>query len=73
MKEAKRLGRLYAKAIDAIPREELDRRWRSGEGLRVKLGLEPTAPDIHLGHAGVLKKLLEIQDRGHTAGIVVGD
>ena len=73
MKEAKRLGRIYANAVDAIPREELDRRLSSGERLRVKLGLDPTAPDIHLGHAVVLKKLREFQDLGHTAVMVVGD
>jgi tyrosyl-tRNA synthetase len=73
MEEAKRLGRIYANAVDAIPREELDRRLRGGERLRVKLGLDPTAPDIHLGHAVVLKKLREFQDLGHTAGMVVGD
>jgi tyrosyl-tRNA synthetase len=73
MEEAKRLGRIYANAVDAIPREELDRRLRGGERLRVKLGLDPTAPDIHLGHAVVLKKLREFQDLGHTAVMVVGD
>jgi len=73
MKEAKRLRRIYANVVDAIPREELDRRLRNGERLRVKLGLDPTAPDIHLGHAVVLKKLREFQDLGHTAVMVVGD
>jgi tyrosyl-tRNA synthetase len=73
MEEAKRLGRIYANAVDAIPREELDRRLRGGERLRVKLGLDPTAPDIHLGHAVVLKKLREFQDLGHTAVMVVGN
>jgi tyrosyl-tRNA synthetase len=73
MKEAERLGPLYVNAVDAIPREELDRRLSGGERLRVKLGLDPTAPDIHLGHAVVLKKLRAFQDLGHTAVMVVGD
>ena len=73
MKDAKRLGPIYVNAVDAIPREELDRRLSGGERLRVKLGLDPTAPDIHLGHAVVLKKLREFQDLGHTAVMVVGD
>ena len=73
MKEANRLGSIYANAVDAIPREELDKRLGSGKRLRVKLGLDPTAPDIHLGHAVVLKKLREFQDLGHTAVMVVGD
>jgi tyrosyl-tRNA synthetase len=67
------LGSIYANAVDAIPREELDKRLGSGKRLRVKLGLDPTAPDIHLGHAVVLKKLREFQDLGHTAVMVVGD
>lgn len=64
---------LFRNAIDVIPREELGRRLRSGESLRVKLGLDPTAPDIHLGHAVVLEKLRAFQDLGHTAVLIVGD
>jgi tyrosyl-tRNA synthetase len=45
---------IYANAVDVIPREELDRRLESGDSLRVKLGIDPTAPDIHLGFAVVL-------------------
>src|SRR5919107_4924832 len=41
--------------------------------LRVKLGLDPTAPDIHLGHTVVLAKLREFQDAGHTVVLIVGD
>jgi tyrosyl-tRNA synthetase len=65
--------RIYANAVDVIPREELDRRLRSGDTLRVKLGIDPTAPDIHLGFVVVLKKLREFQDLGHTAVLVIGD
>jgi tyrosyl-tRNA synthetase len=65
--------RVYANAVDVIPREELERRLRSGETLRVKLGIDPTAPDIHLGFVVVLKKLREFQDLGHTAVLVIGD
>ena len=46
---------------------------RGGDTLRVKLGIDPTAPDIHLGFVVVLKKLREIQDLGHTAVLLVGD
>src|SRR5918998_1927315 len=67
------LERIYSNAMDVIPREELDRRLKSGATLRVKLGLDPTAPDIHLGHAVVLRKLREFQALGHTAVLVVGD
>jgi tyrosyl-tRNA synthetase len=65
--------RIYANAVDAIPREELERRLRSGAKLRVKLGIDPTAPDIHLGFVVVLKKLKEFQELGHTAVLVIGD
>ena len=61
------IDRIYHNAVDVIPREELDRRLRSGATLRVKLGIDPTAPDIHLGFVVVLRKLREFQDLGHTA------
>ena len=64
---------IYANAVDVIPREELGRRLRSGGTLRVKLGIDPTAPDIHLGFVVVLKKLREFQELGHTAVLVIGD
>ncbi|MDP9455564.1 MAG: tyrosine--tRNA ligase [Actinomycetota bacterium] len=64
---------IFANAVDVIPREELEKRLRSGRPLRVKLGFDPTAPDIHLGHAVVLRKLREFQDLGHTAVLLVGD
>jgi tyrosyl-tRNA synthetase len=46
---------------------------REGRPLRVKLGLDPTAPDIHLGHTVVLQKLREFQDLGHRVVLIVGD
>jgi tyrosyl-tRNA synthetase len=64
---------IYANAVDVIPREEFDRRLKSGATLRVKLGIDPTAPDIHLGFVVVLKKLREFQELGHTAVLVIGD
>src|SRR5215213_2846570 len=64
---------IYASAVDVIPREELDRRLESGDSLRVKLGIDPTAPDIHLGFAVVLKELRAFQDLGHVAVLVIGD
>src|SRR5918993_4852922 len=64
---------IYANAVDVIPREELDRGLKSGATLRVKLGIDPTAPDIHLGFVVVLKKLREFQELGHTAVLVIGD
>jgi tyrosyl-tRNA synthetase len=64
---------IYRHAVDVIPREELDRRLASGKTLRVKLGIDPTAPDIHLGFAVVLKELRAFQDLGHVAVLVIGD
>jgi len=64
---------IYRNAVDVIPREELDRRLAGSERLRVKLGIDPTAPDIHLGHAVVLRELRAFQDLGHTAVLVIGD
>src|SRR5829696_7520233 len=64
---------IYKNAVDVIPREELDERLAGGETLRVKLGIDPTAPDIHLGFAVVLKELRAFQDLGHTAVLVIGD
>ena len=73
MSVTRETDRIYANAVDVIPREELDRRLKSGVTLRVKLGFDPTAPDIHLGHAVVLRKLREFQDLGHKAVLVIGD
>jgi tyrosyl-tRNA synthetase len=73
MADDQRTERIYRNAVDVIPRDEFDRRLGSGETLRVKLGIDPTAPDIHLGFVVVLKKLREFQDLGHTAVLVVGD
>ena len=66
-------NRIYANAVDVIPREELERRLRSGALLRIKLGIDPTARDIHMGFVVVLKKLREFQELGHTAVLVIGD
>lgn len=54
-------------------RAELLKKLQSGRRLRVKLGFDPTSPDLHLGHAVVLQKIRQFQDLGHTAVIIVGD
>ena len=46
---------------------------QSGQPLRIKLGLDPTAPDIHLGHTVVLNKLRQLQDLGHQVIFLIGD
>ncbi len=64
---------LIRNAVDALPEGELGRQLAEGRPLRVKLGIDPTAPDIHLGHVVVLRKLREFQDLGHTVVLIVGD
>ncbi len=54
-------------------REKLETSRKSGKPLRVYLGVDPTAPDIHLGHTVVLRKLKHFQDLGHTAIFLIGD
>jgi tyrosyl-tRNA synthetase len=53
--------------------DKLARSLAGGRPLRVKLGVDPTAPDIHLGHTVVLRKLRQFQDLGHTAVLIIGD
>ena len=64
---------LTRNAVDALPEGELERQLSKGRPLRVKLGVDPTTPDIHLGHTVVLRKLREFQDLGHTVVLIVGD
>src|SRR3978361_256096 len=52
---------------------ELIEHLQKGKIFRVKLGMDPTAPDLHLGHTVVLTKLREFQDAGHTVVLIVGD
>ncbi len=63
--------------IDIIPEDELQAKLaksqKSGVPLKIKLGLDPTAPDIHLGHAVVLRKMRQFQDFGHEVIIIIGD
>ena len=64
---------LRRNAVEALPAGELEKQLARGEPLRVKLGIDPTAPDIHLGHTVVLEKLREFQDLGHTVVLIIGD
>jgi tyrosyl-tRNA synthetase len=60
-------------AVDCLPAGALERKLAEGRPLRVKLGLDPTAPDVHLGHTVVLRKLREFQDLGHVVVLIIGD
>ncbi len=64
---------LARNAVDALPSGALEERLAAGRPLRVKLGLDPTAADLHLGHTVVLQKLREFQDLGHTVVLIIGD
>jgi len=68
---------LARNSVDSLPAGGLERKLAQAESegrpLRVKLGMDPTAPDIHLGHTVVLQKLREFQDRGHRVVLIVGD
>src|SRR5438552_11611889 len=67
------LERLTRNAADVIPTEELLAKLRLGRPLRVKLGIDPSRPDLHLGHAVVLRKLRQFQELGHKAVLIIGD
>jgi len=64
---------LRERAVEIHVADHLCERLRRGDGLRVKLGLDPTAPDIHVGHLVVLDTLRAFQDAGHTVVVIIGD
>jgi tyrosyl-tRNA synthetase len=71
------LAYLKKGAVEIIREEELkanlERSYKTGKPLRAYLGVDPTAPDLHLGHTVVLRKLKHFQDLGHTAVFLIGD
>lgn len=60
-------------AAQVVPESELLKKLKEGRPLRIKLGVDPTAPDLHLGHAVPLRKLRQFQDLGHTVVLIIGD
>ncbi|HET7416560.1 MAG TPA: tyrosine--tRNA ligase [Solirubrobacterales bacterium] len=64
---------LTRNAVDVLPEGRLAEQLESGRPLRVKLGIDPTTADIHLGHTVVLEKLAEFQRAGHTVVLIIGD
>lgn len=73
MEEEKRLSFLERNVVDLIRREELLERLKGKRPLRIKFGADPTAPDIHLGHTVILRKLREFQEFGHRVILIIGD
>ncbi|HVJ95201.1 MAG TPA: tyrosine--tRNA ligase, partial [Acidimicrobiia bacterium] len=69
----RQLRLLTANAVDVIAEAELKAKLERGKPLRVKLGIDPTASDIHLGFAVVLRRLRMFQDCGHQAVLILGD
>ena len=66
-------GRLRQRAVEIHVEDHLRSRLERGEKLRVKLGLDPTAPDLHVGHLVVLDTLREFQEDGHQVVVIIGD
>ncbi|HKX55156.1 MAG TPA: tyrosine--tRNA ligase, partial [Xanthomonadales bacterium] len=65
---------LLARGTDEVTKlEELEARLKLGKPLRVKVGFDPTAPDLHLGHTVIINKMRQFQDLGHTAIFLIGD
>jgi tyrosyl-tRNA synthetase len=64
---------LLAGAVDVLPEGRLAEQLADGKTLRVKFGMDPTMPDLHLGHCVVLNKLRAFQDLGHLVVVIVGD
>ncbi|MDP1689332.1 MAG: tyrosine--tRNA ligase [bacterium] len=68
------MDNLLTKAVsEVISSEHLERQLKSGKKLRVKLGIDPTSPELHLGHLVPLLKLKQFQDAGHKAVLIIGD
>lgn len=78
MKSIEEQIKIISKGVDEIIniedlKNKLERSQKIGKPLTVKLGLDPTAPDIHIGHSVVLRKIRQLQDLGHRAVIIIGD
>ncbi len=72
--DKRKIDELLARNVEeVVEKEHLRRALASGKKLRVKLGIDPTSPDLHLGHAVVLRKLREFQELGHRIVLIIGD
>lgn len=73
MNVEKQIEKIAAGTVQIIPLEGLKDKLKSGKKLIIKLGADPTSPDLHLGHAVVLSKLRDFQDLGHQVIFLIGD
>jgi tyrosyl-tRNA synthetase len=69
----KQIAKLSHGAVQVLPVEELKKKLNKKKTLRIKLGADPTSPDLHLGHAVVLAKMRDFQDLGHEVIFLIGD
>jgi tyrosyl-tRNA synthetase len=67
------INELTRGAAEVIQADELDKRLKEGRPLRVKVGFDPTAPDLHLGHTVIINAMRRFQDAGHVAIFLIGD
>ena len=67
------LANLTRNAVDVLPEGELERKLAAGRPLRVKLGIDVTAPDVHVGHAIPLQRMAAFQRAGHVGVLIIGD
>ncbi len=70
---SKQVDLLKIGTVAVIPEKEFEKKLATGKKLRIKLGMDPTAPDLHLGHAVVLRKMRQFQDQGHEILCLIGD
>src|SRR5436305_10385924 len=73
MKAEQQLLEVTRGAVDVHTREDLLKKLESGRPLRVKMGFDPTAPDLHLGHTVPLERMRRFQELGHTVIFLIGD
>src|SRR5512146_1009066 len=67
------IAELTRNAVDVLPQGELERKLARGRPLRVKLGIDVTSPDIHVGRGIPLQRMRAFQDEGHVGVLIIGD
>ena len=68
-----KLDSIKRKAVQIISEEDLEKKLKSGKKLTIKLGADPSRPDLHLGHTVVLRALRQFQEMGHEVVFIIGD
>ena len=73
MREEEIVASIKERAVNIFSEEGLLKRLKSGKQLRIKLGADPSRPDLHLGHSVLLRQLKKLQDMGHKIVFIIGD